>query len=81
MAGCPNLVVVAARTSDGTAITRPCGDYYCGAKIFCATHQALYDRAYPQGWKGYPGDTCPHGVYVGGCAEDFMCFKCEMGED
>jgi hypothetical protein len=24
---------------------------------------------------------CKHGVYVGGCMEDFMCGRCEMGDD
>ena len=35
---------------------------------------------YPQGWRHYPGDTCRHGVYVGGCGADLMCGACESGD-
>jgi hypothetical protein len=27
------------------------------------------------------GDTCRHGVYVGGVGIDWMCGRCESGDD
>lgn len=45
------------------------------------TLQKQAKERYPQGWQYYPGDTCPHGVYVGGCGIDHMCMACEMGDD
>jgi hypothetical protein len=38
------------------------------------------ENEYPQGWSYYAGDTCKHGVYVGGCGADYMCQACEMEE-
>jgi hypothetical protein len=59
---------------------RKCGDYYCGEKVLCDECTHKFEKQYPQGWVGYPGDTCVHGVYVGGCMEDRMCGRCENGE-
>jgi hypothetical protein len=28
-----------------------------------------------------PNGYCKHGVYVGGCGIDFMCGRCECGDD
>jgi len=52
-----------------------------GRKRYCPDCEARADKEYPQGWSYYAGDTCSHGVYVGGIGIDHMCFKCEMGED
>jgi len=57
----------------------------CGAtgrmrRPLCEECEARADKAYPQGWRSYPGDTCPHGVYTGGCGIDWMCRRCEDGE-
>ena len=41
---------------------------------------AEMEAKYPQGWRHYPGDTCKHGVYVGGCGADLMCGACESGD-
>lgn len=46
----------------------------------CEHCRPLYEEAYPQGWSYYPGDVCEHGTYVGGCGEDLMCARCELGE-
>jgi len=48
-------------------------------RLRCLNECAL-EAKYPQGWRDYPGDICGHGVYVGGCGVDHMCFKCEEGE-
>lgn len=45
----------------------------------CDQCRPLLERCYPQGWRYYPGDCCPHGVYVGGCGPDLMCGQCEAG--
>lgn len=58
-----------------------CGKWHGGTKRFCDKHQREYEREYPQGWRGYPGDTCEHGVYVGGVGYDYMCGICEAGKD
>ena len=39
-----------------------------------------YQFCFPQGWVSYPGDTCKHGTYVGGCGIDYMCNACEDGD-
>ena len=46
-------------------------------KRLCDPCQVKYERQYPQGWETYPGDKCPHGVYVGGMGLDYMCGICE----
>jgi hypothetical protein len=48
--------------------------------VLCPKHEAQANRNYPQGWNYYPGDTCKHGAYVGGCGVDRVCPQCEMGE-
>jgi hypothetical protein len=45
----------------------------------CDACRPLLAVIHPQGWRYYPGDTCPHGVYVGGCGVDLMCGTCESG--
>jgi len=57
-----------------------CGDTVGGDKTYCGDCTARFMKMYPQGWDHYPGDTCTHGKYVGGCGEDIMCHRCEMGE-
>lgn len=54
-----------------------------GNKVYCDrehTKEEVLKRIYPQGWSHYPGDTCKHGVYVGGIGVDHMCQKCEDGQ-
>lgn len=73
---CKNTVVAMVR-KDGTPVEKPCGIWFAGEKLLCETcfKQALED--YPQGWRGYPGDICRHGTYVGGCGVDYTCPRCE----
>lgn len=61
----------------------PCGTEYdeYGHSILCDKCKTKYLEQYPQGWRYYPGDVCPHGVYVGGCGVDWMCGRCESGEE
>lgn len=58
-----------------------CGEWRYGARVLCDVHLKEAQKEYPQGWNYYPGDVCQHGVYVGGCGPDLMCFNCEMGYD
>ena len=60
---------------------RKCHDYEGGSMILCDECYAQASEDYPQGWRGYPGDTCRHGKYTGGCGIDWMCGPCEMGEE
>jgi hypothetical protein len=53
-----------------------CGDWD-GGRVLCDRHNAEYGRTYPQGWRHYPGDVCPHGKYTGGSGIDWMCGQCE----
>mgnify|MGYP003150687614 FL=1 len=46
----------------------------------CETCYHWYQERYPQGWSCYPGDTCQHGVYVGGVMYDYLCPDCEAGD-
>jgi hypothetical protein len=85
---CQNKVVVgwskhyAETTTDGDgSVYRKCGEYYAGTQQMCPAHIEHYNARYPQGWDNYPGDRCKHGVYVGGVGADYMCWRCEMGED
>lgn len=57
-----------------------CGDWYGGEVILCGDHEAQAIQRYPQGWRAYPGDICPHGKYTGGSGIDRMCGYCENGE-
>lgn len=54
-----------------------CGTYQGGEKQLCDKCFNFASFQFPQGWKAYPGDTCKHGVYVGGCGVDLMCADCE----
>ena len=76
---CTNDVDVGTR-KDGTPIIYPCGKWRGGEKVFCDDCLARYEALYPQGWTGYPGDTCKHGRYTGGSGADYMCGACEFGE-
>jgi hypothetical protein len=59
-----------------------CGRRYVGDGIaFCERHQAENERRYPWGWRFYPGDVCSHGYYVGGVGIDWLCPRCEDGEE
>lgn len=55
-----------------------CGSYHGGRKVLCRKCEEVADEIFPQGWRGYPGDTCKHGVYVGGCGVDYVCGRCEL---
>lgn len=60
-----------------------CGawDIGLGGNVFCDPCTKDRERQYPQGWRHYPGDVCPHGKYTGGSGVDWMCGPCEMGDD
>ncbi len=51
-----------------------------GSLEHCRPCEKALEQEYPQGWRHYPGDTCKHGRYVGGCGADLMCGPCEDGE-
>ena len=78
---CPNMAFTGATRNDGTGIEVKCGTTWAGEKQLCSDCEIMYEREYPQGWHYYPGDTCQHGVYVGGCGPDYMCGLCEDGCD
>jgi hypothetical protein len=73
---CSNTVAI---NWGGEDYELPCGAWHNGDKLFCAACEKRLHKAYPQGWRAYPGDVCKHGVYVGGCGVDWMCGRCEMG--
>jgi len=75
---CDNQVYVMTR-KDGTEVFVKCGEYFNETQL-CMTCEQGAKKNYPQGWRHYPGDTCKHGVYVGGCGIDWMCGRCESGE-
>jgi hypothetical protein len=81
---CQELVVVGYRRhgdgADDRQIMADCGSWRAGTMVFCDRCQRRYEREYPQGWRGYPGDVCKHGRYTGGCGADLMCGACESGE-
>lgn len=66
---------------DGVPVYQPvmCGEWHGGETMYCDEHEAELVKRYPQGWAYYAGDTCHHGVYVGGVGIDYMCHNCEMG--
>ena len=80
MAECKNQAVAGYRRSDGGEILVRCGAYHCGDKVLCDPCESKAQRAYPQGWRFHPGDTCRHGAYTGGSGADLMCQRCENGE-
>lgn len=57
-----------------------CGQWAYGERQLCAECTRWYSAVFVQGWAYYPGDTCEHGVYVGGCGVDWMCMECELGD-
>lgn len=64
----------------GTEREVRCGSWHGGETSLCEGCLARAERDYPQGWRGYPGDTCRHRVYVGGSGRDLMCARCEDGD-
>lgn len=76
---CERMVVAMTRR-DGSDVEVACGSYWGGEKLFCENCLRKFERQYPQGWVGYPGDVCKHGTYVGGCGVDHLCHACEMGD-
>ena len=52
-----------------------------GQELLCDDCEARMAKAYPQGWRETPGDTCVHGYYVGDAGgPDNMCPACEAGD-
>ena len=72
--------VAAMTRRDGSEVEISCGSYFAGEKLLCLSCDNKAKRDYPQGWVGYPGDTCRHGTYVGGCGVDHICGACEAGD-
>ena len=77
---CKNKVVAMCRR-DGSEVKVQCGSWFAGEQMTCAKCEKRAEKMYPQGWRHYPGDTCRHGVYVGGCGIDYMCSRCEADQD
>ena len=51
-----------------------------GDTILCDDCHWKNKLAYPQGWTRTPGDTCPHGTYIGDRGgPDYLCYMCEEG--
>lgn len=50
-----------------------------GIKMLCEDCEKSEDRAYPQGWRHTPGDTCKHGTYLGAHEDndERLCGACE----
>ena len=56
----------------------PCGSWVVGeGKAYCDPCLEDIKLQYLQGWRYYPGDICPHGMYVGSCGFDWICGLCE----
>lgn len=55
-----------------------CGYTGLNGYVYCDNCTVIVEDTFPQGYDYYPGDTCKHGTYVGGCGIDWMCFECEM---
>lgn len=53
------------------------GKYHFDGVYLCDNCLEWYQSRFPQGWVCYPGDTCEHGVYVGGSGIDYLCNACE----
>lgn len=53
----------------------------CSHEPYCDNCREWLAQVYPQGWDYYAGDTCKHGVYVGGMGIDWMCAACEAWDD
>lgn len=54
------------------------GNSHFDGNTYCQNCFDWWRYCYPQGWVSYPGDTCKHGTYVGGCGVDLMCNTCEF---
>ena len=64
----------------GKMVEIPCGmTGVHGQVVLCDECQDKQDKAYPQGWRHHPGDTCKHGVWLNPM-HDCNCYKCENGE-
>lgn len=49
-----------------------------GELVICEECEQKAGATYPQGWRDVPGDTCPHGTYVGDAhGPDLLCPQCE----
>jgi hypothetical protein len=57
------------------------GNSHFDGNVYCENCLEWWNTWYPQGWVSYPGDTCTHGTYVGGCGFDYMCNACEFSEE
>lgn len=75
---CIGKAIVGTRR-DGSPIEVECGRWWGGERVYCTNCEDRLAELYPQGWVGYPGDVCQHGVYVGGCGIDHICPACEDG--
>lgn len=67
-------------TPGGRIYKRECGKSIGGYEFLCDPCEDKANARYPHGWRYYPGDTCPHGTYVGGSGIDWICGYCEGGE-
>jgi hypothetical protein len=57
----------------------PCGmTGVHGTVVLCDECMDKQVKAYPQGWRNHPGDTCIHGTYLDP-SHDCCCYKCEDG--
>lgn len=54
-------------------------DQYRDHNGYCPLHAGPSEPGGDQCFN--PHDHCVHGVYVGGCGHDYMCGKCEMGDE
>ncbi len=69
--------------NDYAPFTFTCGDIINNngrtETVMCDACESAANKAYPQGWRYAPGDTCKHGVYVMG-DQDCACWQCEQGD-
>lgn len=58
---------------------KKCGHWsvFDNGHVHCDPCEKRMEKEYPQGWRYYPGDVCPHGKYTGGSGVDWMCGACE----
>ena len=63
----------------GKMVEIPCGmTGVHGQVVLCDECQEKQTKAYPQGWRHYPGDICIHGTYLNP-NHDCCCGDCENG--
>jgi hypothetical protein len=74
---CNNKVSMLINICDSIEVL--CGGYdYRGRITQCSSCREANEKAYPQGWREFPGDTCRHGNYIGGpSGPDYICGACE----